>query len=397
MDDFSRLIPRMRPHTRSVFGEYSALAVQLGAVNLGQGFPDTDGPQLVKDVAIAAIAGGSANQYPPRHGLPDLLEAVCEHQLRFYGLRYDPATEAVIGTGASELISAAILALADFGDEVIVPEPWFDVYGAGISLAGAVQVDVPLQRTTAGYRLDAPAIEAAITDRTRIILLNNPHNPTGAVFDSEQLAELASIAQRHDLIVLSDEVYEHIVFPPARHVPMATVPGMRERTVTFGSGGKTFSLTGWKVGWATGPADLIAAVRVVRQHMSYVSSGPFQPAIAAGLRLGDEYFEGLAAQMDAGRQLLGDGLARLGLDVVPTAGSYFLVTDATALGWPDGAAFVDHIVHNAGVVAIPVERLSSGGAGVELVRWTFCKRPEVLQEALRRLAATDLRGPVVKR
>lgn len=383
----------MRPHTASVFGEYSALAVQLGAVNLGQGFPDTDGPQLVKDVAIAAIAGGSANQYPPRHGLPDLLEAVCEHQQRFYGLRYDPATEAVIGTGASELIAAALLALVDMGDEVIVPEPWFDVYGAGISLAGAVQVGVPILRTTAGFRLDVPAIEAAVTERTRAILLNNPHNPTGAVFDAEQLYELAAVAQRHDLIVLSDEVYEHIVFPPAQHVPMATVPGMRERTVTLGSGGKTFSLTGWKVGWATGPADLIAAVRVVRQHMSYVSGGPFQPAIAVGLRLGDAYFDGLVAQMDTGRLLLSDGLTELGLDVVPTAGSYFLVTDAAALGWADGAAFVDHIVRRAGVVAIPVGRLSSSDAGQELVRWTFCKRPEVLSEALRRLAATDLRAP----
>jgi N-succinyldiaminopimelate aminotransferase len=393
MQETSSLVPRMVPHASSVFGELSALATKLGAVNLGQGFPDTDGPQLLKDIAVAAISGGSGNQYPPRHGLPDLLQAVCDHQRRFYGLSYDPATEAVIGTGASELISAAILALVDIGDEVIVPEPWFDVYGAGISMAGATQVNVPIARSTAGFAIDVAAIEEAITDKTRAILLNTPHNPTGAVFDAEQLAALAEVVVRHDLLVISDEVYEHIVFPPARHVPMATMPGMRERTVTLGSGGKTFSFTGWKVGWATGPRPLIEAVRVVRQHMSYVSSGPFQPAIAAGLRLPSTYFTGLADQMYHGRKLLSDGLTALGLEVVPSAGSYFLVTDVTPLGWPDGEAFVQHIVHNAGVVAIPVQRLSNSAAGSELVRWTFCKRPEVLREALRRLGTADLTAP----
>lgn len=381
----------MRPHSDSVFGEYSARAAQIGAVNLGQGFPDTDGPEQLKEIAIAAIAGGSGNQYPPRHGLPDLLEAVCEHQRRFYGLSYDPVTEAVIGTGASELITAAILALVDFGDEVIVPEPWFDVYGAGISLAGAVQVGVPLARAPGGaFTLDVPAIEAAVTGRTKAILLNTPHNPTGAVFTVEQLTALAEVAIRHDLIVLSDEVYEHLVFgADARHVPIATVPGMRERTVTLGSGGKTFSFTGWKVGWATGPADLIAAVRVVRQHLSYVSAGPFQPAIAAGLRLPESYFAGLAAKFGVAHRLLRDGLAGFGLEVVPSSGGYFLVTDVTPLGWPDGETFVAHMMETAGVVAIPVQRLSNGETGNNYVRWTFSKRPEVLSEALRRLGAID--------
>ena len=302
----------------------------------------------------------------------------------------------MIGTGASELISAAILALADFGDEVIVPEPWFDVYGAGISLAGAVQVDVPLQRTTAGYRLDAPAIEAAITDRTRIILLNNPHNPTGAVFDSEQLAELASIAQRHDLIVLSDEVYEHIVFPPARHVPMATVPGMRERTVTFGSGGKTFSLTGWKVGWATGarrpdsrrPGSPTTHVLCQQRPLPAGDCGWPAP--------GDEYFE--VGRPDGRRP---SAAGRRAGQVGPRRGA-------------DGRLLLPrHRCHRVGLAGRRRLRRShraqrrcgrhsrgapeQRGAGVELVRWTFCKRPEVLQEALRRLAATDLRGPVVKR
>lgn len=385
----------MRPHSRSVFGEYSALASRLGAVNLGQGFPDTDGPEALKEIAIASIAGGSGNQYPPRHGLPDLLDAVCDHQQRFYGLAYDPATEAVVGTGASELITAAILALVDAGDEVIVPEPWFDVYGAGISMAGATQVGVPLARDPGGsFRLDVPAIAAAVTDRTTAILLNTPHNPTGAVFDANQLAALAEVVVAHDLIVISDEVYEHLVFgPDEEHTPMASIDGMRARTVTVGSGGKTFSFTGWKVGWATGPQDLIAAVRVVRQHLSYVSGGPFQPAIAAGLRLPESYFTGLAARFGAARRLLSDGLSGLGLEVVPSAGSYFLVTDVTGLGWPDGEAFVQHTLREAAVVAIPVQLLSSGDIGSEYVRWTFSKRPEVLAEALRRLGSVELRNP----
>lgn len=375
----------MHPHTDSVFGEYSARAAAVGAVNLGQGFPDTDGPELLKEIAIEAISSGTGNQYPPRNGIPDLLAAVCEHQRRFYGLTYDPATEAVVGTGASELIASALLAFVAVGDEVIVPEPWFDVYGAGISLAGATQVNVPLRRDANGFSLDIDAIAAAVTPRTKAILLNTPHNPTGAVFDPAQLRALAAVAQEHDLVVISDEVYEHLVFPPAEHVPMAAIPGMRERTVTLGSGGKTFSFTGWKVGWATGPAHLIAAVRVVRQHLSYVSGGPFQPAVAAGLRLPEEYFAGLAAQMQRGRDLLAGGLSELGLSVVPAAGTYFLVTDVSALGWADGEEFVETMLDRAGVVAIPVQRLSNSGVGWELVRWTFCKKPEVLEEALVRL------------
>ena len=396
VSDVKHLVPRMWPHAESVFGEYSARATRLGAVNLGQGFPDTDGPQLLKDIAIGAIQDGSGNQYPPRNGIPALLDAVAEHQQRFYGLSYDPGTEVVIGTGASEVIAAALLALVHAGDEVIVPEPWFDVYGAGIALAGGVSVGVPLRRTDAGFALDIDRIEAAITPSTRAILLNTPHNPTGAVFTCTELAALAEVVARHDLLVLSDEVYEHIVFSPHRHVPFATLPGMRERTVTVGSGGKTFSLTGWKVGWGTGPSDLIAAVRVVRQHLSYVSGGPFQPAIAAGLRLPDSYFEGLSARMQGGRDLLAQGLADLGLAVIPAAGSYFLLTDVSGLGWKDGIAFVDHLSHEAGVVAIPVQLLSSGAVGRELVRWTFCKQPDVLGEALRRMASADLRAPAAE-
>ena len=390
MTDLTHLIARMHPHAESVFGHYSATAIQLGAVNLGQGFPDVDGPQVLKDAAIAAITDGSGNQYPPRNGIPELLAAVADHQQRFYGLHYDPGTEVVIGTGASEVLAAALLALVHPGDEVIVPEPWFDVYGAGIALASGVAVGVPLARTATGFALDLAAIEAAITPRTRMILLNTPHNPTGTVFTLAELTALAEVVARHDLLVLSDEVYEHIVFTPHQHVPFATLPGMRARTVTVGSGGKTFSFTGWKVGWGSGPADLIAAVRVVRQHLSYVSSGPFQPAIAVGLALPDSYFADLAARMQANRDLLTAGLNDLGLQVIPAGGSYFLTTDVSGLGWSDGVAFVEHISRTAGVVAIPVQLLTSGAHGHELVRWTFCKRPEVLQEAIGRLAAAEL-------
>lgn len=393
MDDLSSLVARMRPHGPSVFGEFSALATRVGAVNLGQGFPDTDGPQVIKDVAIAAIQGHEANQYPPRNGRPELLAAVCEHQRRWYGLDYSPETDAVIGTGASELLPAALLALVDDGDEVIVADPWFDIYGAGIALARGVRVGVPLTREGRSFTLAAADVAAAVTPRTRVLLLNSPHNPTGTVLDRDTLTDLAAVVDRHDLLVISDEVYEHVVFPPAQHIPFAAIPGMRDRTVTIGSGGKTFSLTGWKVGWATGPAHLISAVRVVRQHLSYVSGGPFQPAITAGLHLGDDYFDGLSAQMKAGRDRLAAGLASVGLDVLDSDGSYFLVTDVTPLGWPDGESFVEHIIGAARVVAIPVQRLSEAGHGHTLVRWTFCKQPAVLDEALRRLASVDLRRP----
>lgn len=379
------LVPRMAEHTTSIFAEMSMLAAEVGAVNLGQGFPDTDGPQELKDIAIEAILDGRGNQYPPPHGLPLLREAIAGHQRRFYDLDVDDVREVVVGTGASEVIQSALLALVDEGDEVLVFEPWFDIYAAGISLARGQRVGVPMAGPD--LRPDLAALRAAVTPRTRLILLNSPHNPTGIVFTPAELAEVAAIAIDHDLLVLSDEAYEHLWFDGHRHVPMATLPGMRERTVTVGSGGKSFSFTGWKIGWATGPADLIGAVRVVRQHLSYVSGGPFQYAMAHGLGLPDEYFTGFRADLADKRDLLSAGLASLGLRVIATQGTYFVTTDVRPLGYADGLAFCRDLPGRAGVVAIPHQAFCDDESiGAPYVRWAFCKRPVVLEEALDRLA-----------
>ncbi len=379
----------MTGHATTVFGEMSRLAIELDAINLGQGFPDTDGPDVLKDIAIGAIRDGRGNQYPPAHGLPALRAAIAAHQHRFYGLSVDPDTEVVVATGASEVIASALLALVDEGDEVVVFEPWFDIYAAGISLAGGRRVGVPLAGPA--LRPDLAALRAAVTDRTRVILLNSPHNPSGIVFTAAELAEVARIAVDADVLVLADEAYEHLWYDDHRHIPISTLPGMWERTVTVGSGGKTFSFTGWKVGWASGPADLVGAVRVVRQHLSYVSGGPFQHALAAGLALPDEYFTGFRADLAAKRDLLSGGLADLGMRVVPTQGTYFVTTDVRPLGYPDGLTFCRDLPHRAGVVAIPVQAFCDDPAiGGPYVRWAFCKRPEILTRALDRMALAKL-------
>ena len=381
----------MREHTTSIFAEMSTLAVEVGAINLGQGFPDTDGPVEIKEVAIAAIADGRGNQYPPPHGLPQLRTAIAEHQLRFYGLEVDPQVDVVVGTGASEILQSALMALVDEGDEVVVFEPWFDIYTAGISLAGGRRVGVPMHGP--GLRPDLEALRAAVTPRTRLILLNSPHNPTGIVFTPAELREVARIAIENDVVVLSDEAYEHLWFDDSAHVPIATLPGMWERTVTVGSGGKTFSFTGWKVGWASGPPDLIGAVRVVRQHLSYVSGGPFQYAIAHGLGMPDAYYEDFRAGLARKRDILSTGLADLGLGVIPPQGTYFISTDVRPLGYPDGLTFCRELPRRAGVVAIPHQVFCDDpDIGAPYVRWAFCKRPEVLHAAGLRKRPTILGG-----
>lgn len=371
----------------TIFAEMSASAARTGAINLGQGFPDEDGPSAVLEAARQAIADG-ANQYPPGRGIPDLLVAISEHQRRFYGLQVDPATEVIVTAGATEALTASLLALIDGpDDEVVVFEPYYDSYAAAVALAGARLRTVPLRAPD--FQPDLDQLAAAVTDRTRIILVNDPHNPTGAVFGSDVLSEIVRPAERHDAIILTDEVYEHLSFH-GPHTPIATLPGAAERTLTISSAGKTFSATGWKIGWVHGPADLITAVLTVKQYLTYVNGSPFQPAVAVGLRLEDSYFAGAVSALARKHGILGDGLRAAGFTVHAPQGGYFTVADATALGGADAAAFCRALPERAGVVAIPLTAFVSEGRRNDysgLVRFAACKRVEVLEEAASRLAA----------
>lgn len=371
----------------TIFAEMSALAARTGAINLGQGFPDEDGPAEVLEAARSAIANG-ANQYPPGRGIPDLLAAIAEHQERFYGVRLDPAREVLVTAGATEALAATLLALVDGpDDEIVVFEPHYDSYAAIVALAGARLVTVPLRWPD--FQPDMDVLRRAVTDRTRVILVNDPHNPTGAVFTAEVREEVVRLAERHDAVIVTDEVYEHLVFD-APHVPIATLPGAWERTISISSGGKTFSTTGWKIGWASGPADLIDAVLAVKQFLTYVNGSPFQPAIATGLRLSDAFFLGIAETLRGKRDVLGAGLRAAGFEVSTPSGSYFTVADAAALGATDAGAFCRELPHRAGVVAIPLTAFASPDRRSEyatLVRFAACKRVEVLEEAAARLAA----------
>jgi N-succinyldiaminopimelate aminotransferase len=379
----SRMASRLHGLGTTIFAEMSALAVATGSVNLGQGFPDTDGPLAISEAAMAAIRGGQ-NQYPPGIGVPELRHAIAAHQQRFYDLAYDADVEVLVTTGATEAVAASVLALVEPGDEVIALEPYYDSYAANIAMAGGVRVPVTLRPPD--FALDVDALRRAVTPRTRVILLNSPHNPSGAVLSRDELHGVADVAIEHDLVVISDEVYEHMVYDGAAHIPIATLPGMRERTVTISSGGKTFSFTGWKVGWVCAPPDLVDAVRTAKQFLTYVSGAPFQPAIAVGLGLPDEYFVELRDSMQQRRDLLCDGLADLGLEVYRPAGTYFVTTDVRPLGFHDGMEFCRELPGRCGVVAIPHQVFyDSDDAGRPLVRWAFCKRPEVLHEALERL------------
>jgi N-succinyldiaminopimelate aminotransferase len=372
----------------TIFAEMSALAVRTGSVNLGQGFPDTDGPPAVAQAAADAVLQGRGNQYPPGPGVPELRRAIVDHQRRFYGLEYDPDTEVLVTAGATEAIAAAMLALVEPGDEVIAFEPYYDSYAASIAMAGGTRVPVTLRPPA--FRPDLAALAAAVTPRTRAILLNSPHNPTGAVFTREELTAIARIAVERDLLVVTDEVYEHLVYT-GEHVPLATLPGMPERTVSISSGGKTFSFTGWKIGWVTGSPELVAAVRAAKQFLTYVSGGPFQYAIAEALGQPDAYFTALRDDLRMKRDLLSGGLAELGFEVYPTDGTYFVTTDIAPLGETDGIEFCARLPERAGVVAIPsVVFYDNKEAGRTQVRFTFCKRPEVLKEGLARLAAARL-------
>lgn len=378
------LVERMRPFVSTIFAEMSALAVRTGAINLGQGFPDTDGPQSLLDDAVAAIRGG-ANQYPPGIGVPQLRYAIAEHQRRFYGLEVDPDTEVLVTAGATEAIAAAILALSGPGDEVVTFEPYYDSYAASIALAGATRRTVVLRKPD--FSFDEDALRAAFGDRTRLVLLNSPHNPTGKVFTLAELELVAELARRHDAVVLTDEVYEHQTFDREPHVPMATLPGMAERTITISSAGKTFSVTGWKIGWLHASPPLTAAVRAVKQFLTYVNGAPFQPAVAAALGLGDEFYTSLAAGLQRKRDLLSAGLREAGFDVFTPKGTYFIVADATPLGYDDGFELCQRLPELVGVAAVPVAVFHDDKtAARSLVRFAFCKRDDVLAEAVDRLA-----------
>ena len=373
-----RLVERMRGFGTTIFAEMSALAVQTGSINLGQGFPDTDGPAALLEAAQAAIRDGH-NQYPPGPGIPALRQAVADHQQRYYGLGLDPDTDVLVTAGATEAIAASVLAVADAGDDVVVFEPYYDSYAASIALAGAARMTVTLRRDGQQWAFDEDEFRAAITPRTKAILLNTPHNPTGKVFSPAELDVVASAAREHDLIVIADEVYEHLTFDGRRHVPIATLPGMAERTITIGSAGKTFSVTGWKVGWATGPRELVSAVRTVKQFLTYVNGAPFQPAVAMALDVLDP--APLASNLQAQRDRLCDGLEQAGFDVVRPQATYFATADVGT----NALAYCRELPHRAGVVAVPSSVFYDSHDGDTYVRFAFCKRPEVLEAAVARL------------
>ncbi|MDX2710160.1 pyridoxal phosphate-dependent aminotransferase [Streptomyces sp. PA03-6a] len=367
----------------TIFAEMSALAVRTGAINLGQGFPDTDGPEEVREAAVRALRDGRGNQYPPGPGVPELRRAVAEHQLRFHGLGFDPDTEVLVTAGATEAIAAAMLGLLEPGDEVIAFEPFYDSYAACIAMAGARRV--PLTLRAPSFRPDLDALRAAVTPRTRLLLLNSPHNPTGMVLTRQELAAIAELAVERDLIVVTDEVYEHLTYG-TEHVPLASFPGMRDRTVTISSAGKTFSFTGWKVGWVTAAPALVDAVRAAKQYLTYVSAGPFQYAVAEALRLPDAYYRDFREDLRRKRDLLSDGLEAAGFRVFRPEGTYFVTTDIRPLDEKDGLAFCRALPERCGVVAVPnVIFYDDAEEGRSLVRFAFCKREDVLRESVERL------------
>ncbi|WP_345749257.1 pyridoxal phosphate-dependent aminotransferase [Streptomyces sp. ODS28] len=396
---------RPGPHTRpllnrrlaefgtTIFAEMSALAVRTGAINLGQGFPDTDGPEEVREAAVRALREGRGNQYPPGPGVPELREAVAAHQEHWYGhlgVRCDPETEVLVTAGATEAIAASLLGLVEPGDEVIALEPYYDSYAASIAMAGGTRVPVTLrphtgEEASGSFRLDLDELRDAVTERTRLILLNTPHNPTGTVLTRDELAAIAELCVERDLLAVTDEVYEHLVFD-GEHLPLASFPGMRERTVTIGSAGKTFSFTGWKVGWVTGTRELVSAVRSAKQYLTFVSAGPFQYAVAEALRLPDAYFTGLRDDLRAKRDLLARGLSEAGFGVFRSSGTYFITTDIRPLGESSGIDFCLSLPERCGVVAVPTQVFYDHEAqGAPFVRFAFCKKQEVLSEAAARL------------
>lgn len=384
------LAPRLRPFATTVFAEMTALAVEHDAVNLGQGFPDTDGPPAMLEAAREAIAGG-LNQYPPGPGMPVLRRAVAADRAARYGQELDPDAQVLVTVGATEAVAAALLALVGPGDEVLLLDPAYDAYPAAVALAGATAVRVPLvwdstSREGARLVVDLDAVRAAVTPRTRVLLLNSPHNPTGTVLTDAELRALAGLAQEADLVVVTDEVYEHLVFDGRAHTPVATLPGMAERTLSVSSAAKTFNATGWKTGWVCGPADLVAAVRAAKQWMSFVGAAPFQPAVALALGTEQAWVAGLQDSLQAGRDALSAALTDVGFAVHPSEGTYFVTADARPLGVSDATELCRRMPAEIGVAAVPVGVFAADpGPWAHEVRFAFCKRPDVLDEGVARL------------
>ncbi|KAA9164913.1 pyridoxal phosphate-dependent aminotransferase [Amycolatopsis acidicola] len=379
------LVPRLRPFTSTIFAEMTALAVRTGAINLGQGFPDTDGPAGMLGAAKDALFGG-ANQYPPGPGRPELRAAIATHRQR-YGLEYDPETEILVTAGATEAITAALLALTEAGDEVIVIEPYYDSYSAAVAMSGATRKVVSLKESAEGpFVLDVNALRAAVTPRTRAILVNSPHNPTGTVFTEAELGAIADLCVRNDLVAITDEVYEHLVFDDAVHRPLATFPGMRARTVSISSAGKTFNCTGWKIGWVCATPELVGAVKAAKQFMTFVSGGPLQPAVAYALDHELPWVEELRASLAAKRNRLSAGLVEAGFDVHPSFGTYFVCADVRPLGFEDAAELAWQLPERIGVATVPVNVFTDHPEDWKhLLRFAFCKKDEVLDEAVSRL------------
>ncbi|WP_018155568.1 pyridoxal phosphate-dependent aminotransferase [Demetria terragena] len=379
----SPLIPRLHGFGTTIFAEMSALALRTGAINLGQGFPDSDGPSAIKEAARAAIADG-LNQYPPGRGLPVLRAAIADHQARHYGLDLDPDQQVLPTVGATEGIASSILALVEPGDEVVTFEPYYDSYTAMFALAGVAHRTCVLRAPE--FAVDPDELRAAFSSRTKLVLLNTPHNPTGKVFSRDELQLIADLAQEHDAFVVTDEVYEHLTFDGSTHIPIATLPGMADRTLTIGSAGKTFSLTGWKVGWVTGPADLVQAALTVKQYLTFSGGGPFQAAVAEGLRLGQPLLDELHEAMDHRRHLMVEGLRQIGFDTWLPQGTYFAIGDARPLGWDDATDLCWQLPDLCGVVAIPVSGFHDDpSANASLLRFAFCKDEDKIREGLRRL------------
>ena len=383
-------VERLRPFSVNIFAKMSALAAQVGAVNLGQGFPDEDGPPAMLEAARQAIADG-INQYPPGLGIAELREAIAAQRHRRYGQEFDPENQVLVTVGASEAIAAAMIGLVEPGTEVIVIEPYFDTYAPNIAMAGAHRVSVPLVREGRGFALDADAVRAAITPRTRAMIVNSPHNPTGMVLTDDECGALAEVAVEADLLVISDEVYERLTFDGHTHRPLATYPGMAERTLTISSAAKMFNCTGWKIGWACGTPELVAGVRAAKQYLSYVGGAPFQPAVAYALNNEDAWVDSLRDSLQAKRDKLAAALTGLGFEVQKSSGTYFLCVDPRPLGFDDGTAFCEELPVRAGVAAIPMSAFCEPGntpaAWKHLVRFAFCKRDETLDEAIRRLGS----------